>query len=138
MGHKIAYSDAPRLHLEDLFEFRNVRTIPVECRKLPVGRSEWPIVISLDKESALWKAGVLPSMFENAMFIYCCVRGGEALRAVFGGHARREDGEQLRLNEYNEGFVLFVRQQDGTEKPIYLIGKEDVMEMMRRARHPNA
>ena len=135
MSQKIALAGAPRICLRELMVYSQVRTIPVECRLLPYDAGEWPLTIGLERESAL--RNVLPAQFRNAMFLYAYVRGGEALHRLFRGHTRHEKSEKLRLNEFEGGFLLIVRQADGKEEPIYLVSTEDVCDLVREARHPN-
>ncbi len=135
MSPKIAYSNKPRIHLSELMDFSKVRTIPVECRTLPYGASEWPIILELDRDSEL--RSLLPPMLQGAMFIYAYVRGGSAVQQLFGGHIHHEQNEAIRLNEYSEGFLMIVRQANGREEPIYLVSIGDVREMLQKARHPS-
>lgn len=135
MSQKIALADAPRIHLRELMVYSRVRTIPIECRLLPYDAGEWPLTIGLERESRL--RNILPAQFRDAMFLYAYVRGDERLYQLFHGHSHHEKDEKLRLNEFEGGFLLIVRQADGTEKPIYLVSTEDVADLLREARYPN-
>lgn len=135
MSQKIALADAPRIHLRELMVYSRVRTIPIECRLLPYDAGEWPLTIGLERESRL--RNILPAQFRNTMFLYAYVRGDERLYHLFHGHSHHEKDEKLRLNEFEGGFLLIVRQADGTEQPIYLVSTEDVADLLLEARYPN-
>lgn len=134
MSPKIAYGSAKFVQLSELMEFSKVRTIPVECRTLPYDAGEWPVILELSRESEL--RSLLPPMLQSAMFIYAYVRGGNAVRQLFCGHGRHEKGEAIRLNEHSGGFLMIVRQADGKEEPIYQVNRDDVRELLQKARHP--
>lgn len=134
----VTYSDVPKVLLTDYIEWDKFRTILADCRNLPCGVLEIPVIMELKKSSVLYNKNCIAESLKNEKLVYGFVTAAKKLFEILEERNLECKDVEILLNEWDKSsFLMIFKQLDATEEPIYFVEMNDVSSLLENCLNPN-